>query len=239
MTDNNSNDKYIKCSRCRCKYINDDEHIDQDFGYSRLGERFKNCVKCRDTNKQHIKVYNSQRQARRDKTLSQETDVNHQTCTHCLKIKQVSEFTENDKQFKYCTSCRNNKNEKRNSIRNRTTDDSHQTCTLCLHVKQVTYFTENGKQFKCCNVCRNTPKQQLITLKEALVGGSTQTCKLCQINKQVNQFQRNRETNTMRKTCNPCCQMIFDNYTIERQKRLTLLAQESNNDDSEYNSLNK
>ena len=48
MTDNNSNDnKYINCSRCRCKYINDDEHIDQDFGYSRLGERFKNCTKCR------------------------------------------------------------------------------------------------------------------------------------------------------------------------------------------------
>ena len=48
MTDNNSNDnKYINCSRCRCKYINDDEHIDQYFGYSRLGERFKNCTKCR------------------------------------------------------------------------------------------------------------------------------------------------------------------------------------------------
>ena len=40
-------DKYIKCAMCKCKYINDDEHIKTDFGYNRLNERFKCCVKCR------------------------------------------------------------------------------------------------------------------------------------------------------------------------------------------------
>ena len=41
-------DKYIKCGKCKCKYINDHEHIKQDFGYNRLKERFKTCSKCRD-----------------------------------------------------------------------------------------------------------------------------------------------------------------------------------------------
>ncbi len=39
--------KYIKCSKCKCKYINDDEHIKKDFGYNRMNERYKTCVKCR------------------------------------------------------------------------------------------------------------------------------------------------------------------------------------------------
>ena len=47
MTELNSKDQYIKCSRCKCKYINDDEHIKQDFGYNRLEERYKTCNKCR------------------------------------------------------------------------------------------------------------------------------------------------------------------------------------------------
>ena len=48
MTGKCENDNYIKCSRCTCKYINDDEHIRKDFGYNRLNERCKCCVKCRD-----------------------------------------------------------------------------------------------------------------------------------------------------------------------------------------------
>ena len=47
MTEQHGKDKYIKCSKCKCKYINDDEHIKADFGYNRLNERFKTCTKCR------------------------------------------------------------------------------------------------------------------------------------------------------------------------------------------------
>jgi hypothetical protein len=43
--------KYIKCSKCKCKYINDDEHIKSDFGFNRLNKIFKTCVKCRSKNK--------------------------------------------------------------------------------------------------------------------------------------------------------------------------------------------
>jgi hypothetical protein len=51
MSEQNEQDKYIKCKGCQCKYINDDEHIEQDFGYNRFGEKFKSCVKCRNKSK--------------------------------------------------------------------------------------------------------------------------------------------------------------------------------------------
>ena len=54
MTERSEESKYIKCSKCWCKYINDDEHIKQDFGYNRLEERFKTCVKCRETRKKEV-----------------------------------------------------------------------------------------------------------------------------------------------------------------------------------------
>ena len=57
MTDTSEDNEYIKCSKCRCKYINDDDHIKNDFGYNRLEERFKTCVKCRERGKEQNKIY--------------------------------------------------------------------------------------------------------------------------------------------------------------------------------------
>jgi len=51
-------DKYIKCTACWCKYINDDEHIKNDFGYNRIEERYRTCIKCRERrNAKALKVY--------------------------------------------------------------------------------------------------------------------------------------------------------------------------------------
>ena len=47
-----NNNKYIICSKCHMKYINDDEHIKHDFGYNRLNERYKNCMTCRTYNRE-------------------------------------------------------------------------------------------------------------------------------------------------------------------------------------------
>ena len=51
MTEEAKNDKYIICSGCACKYINDEENISNDFGYTRLEMRYKTCVRCRVRNK--------------------------------------------------------------------------------------------------------------------------------------------------------------------------------------------
>ena len=55
-------DKYIKCSQCNCKYINDEENINTDFGYNRLKERYKTCCKCRDKKKQYLNDNPKQRE---------------------------------------------------------------------------------------------------------------------------------------------------------------------------------
>ena len=47
MAEIGNDDKYIKCTRCKMKYHNDDEHIKNDFGYNRLDVQYKSCVKCR------------------------------------------------------------------------------------------------------------------------------------------------------------------------------------------------
>ena len=57
MAEESKNDKYIICSKCRSKYINDEEHITKDFGYTRLEERYKTCVRCRARNKINYKTY--------------------------------------------------------------------------------------------------------------------------------------------------------------------------------------
>ena len=57
-------DKYIKCSSCKCKYINDYDHIKNDFGYNRLEERYKCCIKCRGQKKAY---YDSHHESLRPK----------------------------------------------------------------------------------------------------------------------------------------------------------------------------
>ena len=57
MAEESKNDKYVICSKCRCKYINDEENISNDFGYTRLEERYKTCVRCRARNKVNSKTY--------------------------------------------------------------------------------------------------------------------------------------------------------------------------------------
>ena len=44
-------DEYIQCTRCSRTFINDDEHISTDFGYTRWNTRFKNCIDCRNYGK--------------------------------------------------------------------------------------------------------------------------------------------------------------------------------------------
>ena len=57
MTETLEIEKYIKCSNCKCKYHNNEEYIKIDFGFNRLGERYKCCVKCKEKAKAHNTIY--------------------------------------------------------------------------------------------------------------------------------------------------------------------------------------
>ena len=47
MAEQESNIKYINCTRCKCKYHSKGDNNKVDFGYHRLIERYKTCSKCR------------------------------------------------------------------------------------------------------------------------------------------------------------------------------------------------
>ena len=47
----NTMNEHINCTRCNKKFINDDEHISTNFGYTRWNTRFANCVDCRNYQK--------------------------------------------------------------------------------------------------------------------------------------------------------------------------------------------
>ena len=57
MAEQSETSKYIKCSKCRCKCHNNDDHIKTGFGYNRLGEQFKCCVTCRARNREYTRTY--------------------------------------------------------------------------------------------------------------------------------------------------------------------------------------
>ena len=46
-----SNNEYKICSKCKMKFINDDEQIKTDFGCDRLNIGYQTCVQCRKYNK--------------------------------------------------------------------------------------------------------------------------------------------------------------------------------------------
>ena len=75
MTEQGMDNKYIKCSRCVRKFINDNDHIKHDFGYNRLEERFKTCVQCRDKNRNNQDMHKDTRhfkyEENRDAILAQ------------------------------------------------------------------------------------------------------------------------------------------------------------------------
>ena len=57
MAEENKNDTHIRCSKCKSKYVNGEEHISKDFGYTRLEEIYKTCVRCRDRGKVNHTTY--------------------------------------------------------------------------------------------------------------------------------------------------------------------------------------
>ena len=100
MAEQDIKDKYIKCSKCRCKYINDDDHIKTDFGHNRLNERYKTCVACRGRTQKYNAEY-------REKQLAQPVDADHKCCSKCYQVKPITDYSEYKKNYKQqCTYTR-------------------------------------------------------------------------------------------------------------------------------------
>ena len=163
MSGQGEQDKYIKCKGCKCKYINDEEHIKQDFGYNRLGEQLKSCVNCRNRTKQD-----------RENKKQQSIDTNvYKLCTICCQVKPKTEFGEYemyvyDKElkttqqvmtpYKSCNICREQCNTyqednadkqkhckaiyKNKKLQQEVNKETEQVCSICLNIKPKSDYGE-------------------------------------------------------------------------------------------------
>ena len=108
MTEENKNDKCIVCSNCRSKYINDEEHINNHFEYTRLEMRYKTCVRCRARNKIKYKTYNEQHPEKAKEYYEAHKEENKEY-NQQYKEKHVYRLNEHDRardQIKvYCSHC--------------------------------------------------------------------------------------------------------------------------------------
>ena len=150
MAEQNEIDKYIKCSKCRCKYINDDDHIKNDFGFNRLNERFKTCMKCRERGREQNKAY---REAHKDEIAERKQEYNKQYFQEHKEYYSKKHKEYRDRQL------------------NKEVDEHHKCCTRCYKIQPLTEYGEyetmlkiDGKyqeatiQCKSCNTCRKRDK---------------------------------------------------------------------------------
>ena len=147
MTEQDSKDEYIKCSRCKCKYINDDNHNKTDFGYNRLNERYKTCVTCRERHKQYNHTYRE----------------NHKEDIKEYKESHKDEIKEYGKQYKKDNREYRNNLTKLSKIKRFTApcENGFQRCTSCATARPLSNYGQylNSRdevmQYVQCIDCRN------------------------------------------------------------------------------------
>ena len=109
--------EHVKCSNCKCKSINEDEHIDIDFVYNRLGsvinlvlsveiEESKSVAKTERTFRKKeniiiiIKSYAVSNHARVFNKKNRQPADCETCCTRCYKHKPLAEFGQYESSIK-------------------------------------------------------------------------------------------------------------------------------------------
>ena len=148
MAEQGEVDKYVKCSKCRCKYINDDDHIENDFGYNRLNERYKTCVTCREKHKQYNHTYREHHQ----------DEIKEYRENHKDEIKEYGKQYKKDNR-EYCNNL-----SKLSKIKKLATpcENGFQRCTKCANARPLSNYGQyiNGRnevlEYRTCIGCRDT-----------------------------------------------------------------------------------
>ena len=143
-------DKYVKCSKCKCKYHNKDDNIKEDFGYNRLGDRFKCCVKCGAKYREYDHTY---RAIHKDE-ISERRRVDIKGSEQKRQYQQEHRAEINEQR-------RNN----REKARHAKVEDGFRCCTRCFKTKTIDNFGEYTKQIIESGKIENII-EQCITCKE-------------------------------------------------------------------------
>ena len=106
MTEENKNYTTIICSKCRSKYINDEEHVNNDFGYTRLEGRYKTCVRCRATNKINGKTYHAKHYENTEYYETHKEETKEHNTQYRENADRLKEYDRARNQIKvYCPHC--------------------------------------------------------------------------------------------------------------------------------------
>ena len=95
--------KYIKCCCCKCKYIDDDNHMKIHFGYNKLNERYKTCLKCREKKQEYNNNnYDKILEYKKQYYLNNKDKIHEQR----QQLKAIAEASQG--KIKYCYRCYKN-----------------------------------------------------------------------------------------------------------------------------------
>ena len=87
----------IKCSTCKKKYLNNKEQVELYFGYNRLDQRFKCCIRCRGCGKKRVE---------NETKKANESNGELKYCNKCKTSKPVDKFVmPNGKSYNKCRRC--------------------------------------------------------------------------------------------------------------------------------------
>ena len=87
----------IQCSMCKKKYLNNKEQVELHFGYNRLNQPFKCCIRCRGYGKKRVE---------KEKNKANESDGELKYCNKCKTSKPMDKFVmPNGKSYNKCRRC--------------------------------------------------------------------------------------------------------------------------------------
>ena len=90
-------DDIIQCSTCKTKFLNNKEHVELYFGYNRLEQRFKCCIRCRGYGK---------KQTENETKKAEKSNGELHYCNKCKKAKPIDKFVmPNGKSYNKCRRC--------------------------------------------------------------------------------------------------------------------------------------
>ena len=161
--------EYIECSRCYMTCINDDDHIERNFGYNRSHVRFKNCIKCREKDREQKRIARSRKYRQSDvQKYVNDSNGTLQYCKICDNVLSIDNFLKFDQPefhekcnvlfggrwLKWkCNSCIS-ENEKNMIIRmNGLHNGTIKSCSRCNQDKHPDEFVYKGKPRGFCSDC--------------------------------------------------------------------------------------
>jgi len=164
MANNNTEEK-IKCTRCYMKFINDEESINEHFGYNRLKKRYQTCKRCRNKDTvRYLEYYNENKEQ-----VNQKIE-----CGRCGSTIYKRNLHKHESSRKCCNNINNSPN---NASPKEKPAHKEKPITPSIQCEVCNKFVKNIELHKKGNRCL-----KLDNLTEECILNNVITCDICGIN---------------------------------------------------------